>query len=83
MRQVGVVAAAGLHALEHRAPLLARDNARAARLARVIDGTDGLATTHHVQTNLVFFRVTQNLARALQVLKCLFSASFLSFPGQV
>jgi threonine aldolase len=68
MRQVGVVAAAGLYALEQHVPLLALDNARAARLASVIDATDGLATTTAIETNLVFFRVAHNLARELQVL---------------
>lgn len=53
MRQAGVLAAAGLYALEHNAGRLAEDHARAAELARVLRdlGTGEVAQA----TNMVFF----------------------------
>ena len=62
MRQAGVLAAAGIHALEHHLRQLAVDHANARRLAQGIDAIDGLrcravdgsATPH---TNLVYFHV--------------------------
>ena len=56
MRQVGIFAAAGLHALDHHLALLAADHANARQLADRLAGCPGivldLAT---VQTNIVVF----------------------------
>ncbi len=41
MRQVGILAAACLYALDHNLPRLAEDHARARRLAEFVDGLDG------------------------------------------
>lgn len=41
MRQVGILAAAGLYAIEHNLPLVAEDHARARRFAECVDGLDG------------------------------------------
>ncbi len=41
MRQVGILAAAALFALDHNLPMLADDHARARRLAEFVDGLDG------------------------------------------
>jgi threonine aldolase len=41
MRQVGILAAAGLYALEHNLPRVVEDHARARRLAECVDGLDG------------------------------------------
>ena len=62
MRQAGVLAAAGIYALENHVRRLAVDHENARRLAEGIDGIDGLrcravdgsATPH---TNLVYFHV--------------------------
>lgn len=56
MRQAGILAAAGLYALEHNVARLAQDHANAQRLAR------GLSTIEQIsvegaQTNMVFVRV--------------------------
>jgi threonine aldolase len=55
MRQAGILAAAGLHALEHHVERLADDHANARRLA---DGLVrlGLEVTPRPETNIVMFR---------------------------
>jgi threonine aldolase len=61
MRQVGVLAAAGLVALDEMLPRLAEDHATAARLAGLIaeaPGVDLDAST--VETNIVFFSLAED-----------------------
>lgn len=54
MRQVGVLAAAGLHALDQHVDRLAEDHARARRLANAIDrARPGLVDPGAVETNIV------------------------------
>jgi threonine aldolase len=64
MRQAGILAAAGLHALEHNVGRLAEDHANAGRLAR------GLAAagfeTEPAPTNMVFVKVAPERCAALQ-----------------
>jgi threonine aldolase len=64
MRQVGILAAAGLYALEHNVDRLAEDHANAERLAK------GLAAlglkVDPVQTNMVFVAVPKESAAALK-----------------
>ena len=58
MRQVGILAAAGLYALEHHVDRLAEDHANAARLAKGIDELDGLSCEQAGEgawSNLVYF----------------------------
>jgi threonine aldolase len=64
MRQAGVLAAAGLYALEHNVDRLADDHANAERLARGLASL-GL-TVEPVQTNMVFLRVPEDSAAALK-----------------
>jgi len=55
MRQAGVLAAAGLYALEHNVTRLAEDHANAQALATGISGLQGLALDPKlVQTNMLF-----------------------------
>ena len=56
MRQVGILAAAGLYALEHNLPLLADDHARARRLAEFVDGLDGFSVVPP-DTNIVMIDI--------------------------
>ncbi len=66
MRQAGVIAAAGLHALDHNLPALADDHARAESLAREIE-TIGLGTAR-AATNMVwadFGEAAPRVARAM------------------
>ncbi len=59
MRQVGIIAAGALYALENNRSQLREDNANARRLAEGIAQIDGLEVTpSSVETNIVFFRVT-------------------------
>jgi threonine aldolase len=58
MRQVGILAAAGLYALEHNVDRLAEDHANAERLARGLAGL-GLKVDP-VQTNMVFAAVPKD-----------------------
>jgi threonine aldolase len=64
MRQVGILAAAGLHALEHHVARLADDHANAERLAK------GLAQAgfevESPQTNMVFAKVAKDRCAGLQ-----------------
>jgi threonine aldolase len=53
LRQVGVLAAAGLYALEHHVDRLAEDHANAARLAEGLGALPGVSV-HAQNTNMVF-----------------------------
>ena len=66
MRQVGVLAAAGLHALEHHVERLAEDHANARRLAAGLREL-GLDVEGEPETNIVMFRAKEgaDLVRAL------------------
>jgi threonine aldolase len=58
MRQVGILAAAGLIALRDMTARLTQDHARARRLAKALDGIPGLAVdTSALDINMVFSRV--------------------------
>jgi threonine aldolase len=56
LRQAGILAAAGLHALEHHIQRLADDHANARRLASGLEKL-GLAVSPAPETNIVLFRV--------------------------
>ncbi len=68
MRQSGILAAAGLHALDHNLPRLADDHANARTIAERIARIDGivldLAT---VQSNIVIFRLSAGMPDAAAV----------------
>jgi threonine aldolase len=58
MRQVGVLAAAALYALEHNIGRLDEDHAKAAELARALSGAPGvLIAPGSVQTNILIMDV--------------------------
>jgi threonine aldolase len=61
LRQVGVLAAAGLYALEHHVARLEDDHANAAVLHEALAGTPGL-TLEPVQTNMVWAHLSPALA---------------------
>jgi threonine aldolase len=58
MRQVGILAAAGLWALEHNVQRLSEDHANARRLAQGLAAIAGIEIDPGAaETNMVFFRV--------------------------
>ena len=70
MRQVGILAAAGLYALAHHRERLAEDHAKAQRLAEGIAGIPAFAIDPDaVQTNIVLFDVRDG--NAMPVLEAL------------
>lgn len=64
MRQVGLLAAAASHALDHHIDRLADDHALAQRLAQGLHGLNGL-TVRSAQTNIVFVDVADGRGPAL------------------
>ena len=64
MRQVGILAAAGLYALEHHVTRLAEDHAHAERLAKGLSGAGYLVEAP--QTNMVFVKVAKERCAALK-----------------
>jgi threonine aldolase len=58
MRQVGILCAAALYALEHHRARLADDHANARRLAIGLAGVDGVRVdADKVETNIVIFEI--------------------------
>ncbi|RWF78938.1 MAG: low-specificity L-threonine aldolase [Mesorhizobium sp.] len=80
MRQAGIVAAAGLYALDHHVERLAEDHANAKALADGFSGIKGLTVTPP-QSNMVFVELAPELATRLsEALRALgIAASF--WPG--
>lgn len=64
MRQVGVIAAAGLAALDEQLPKLAADHTRARALARGLAGIKGLVPQEKVDTNIVYVALSPSLSTA-------------------
>jgi threonine aldolase len=59
MRQAGIIAAGGIHALRHHVERLAEDHVHARRLAEGLAGLPGVKLDPaEVETNIVFFDVT-------------------------
>jgi threonine aldolase len=65
MRQAGILAAAGLHALDHHVARLADDHARAARLAGALRAVPGAGAVDQ-HTNMVFADVPNARREALR-----------------
>lgn len=69
MRQVGILAAAGLYALEHHISRLAEDHANARHLAQLLHSIPGVVVeVESVETNMVMFHVPQSSKSTEQVL---------------
>ncbi|MEM7406807.1 MAG: low-specificity L-threonine aldolase [Pseudomonadota bacterium] len=67
MRQIGIVAAAAVYALDHHVERLADDHSNAKRLADGLHGLNGLSVdTSMVQTNMVFVDTDPDTASALK-----------------
>jgi threonine aldolase len=67
MRQAGILAAAGIHALTHHVDRLAQDHDNAGMLAQGLAQIKELAVDpSKVQTNMVFFTLESSRFKALQ-----------------
>ena len=67
MRQVGVLAAAGLYALDHHIERLALDHKNALRLADQLNRIDKVEVNQdHVETNMVFIKLPNGSAEPLR-----------------
>ncbi len=64
MRQAGIIAAAGLYALDHHVDRLVEDHANAGVLAQAFAGIEGLKVTPP-QSNVVFVELSPDLATRL------------------
>lgn len=72
MRQVGIIAAGALYALQHNRNRLGEDHANAQLLASAIRDTEGLTLTPDVvDTNIVIFKVDEALGTAAQFVSAL------------
>ena len=81
MRQVGVIAAGALYALENHVERLAEDHRNAQVIAQAVADTPGLALDPpEVETNLVFFRVDPDLGTAKDVAAALKPRGVLVLP---
>ena len=84
MRQAGVLAAAGLVALDTMIDRLAEDHQHARRLAHGLANIDGLnVDPESIQTNIVFFEVEETLGTAADLIAALNRHGVLvSYPGR-
>ncbi|MDH5574225.1 MAG: low-specificity L-threonine aldolase [Nitrospirota bacterium] len=70
MRQVGILAAAGIYALEHHVTRLADDHANAKHLAQLLQAIPGVAVdVSAVETNMVMFQVPKSSQSTEHLLK--------------
>jgi threonine aldolase len=78
MRQSGILAAAGLYALEHNVERLAEDHEAARRLAEGLGSLRGVRIPHEIQTNIVFASFEGQNAQELCMR--LFQLGVLAYP---
>lgn len=79
MRQVGILAAAGLHALDHQVALLREDHRRARATAQTLDSVSWVDHVLPVDTNIVIFEVTEK-GKAAHWCEQLSEKGILSMP---
>lgn len=81
MRQVGILAAAGLYALEHHVDRLKEDHEHAKILANVLSKLPGVAINPlHVETNIVVFDISPSELDLQQVVEALKAKGVLVIP---
>ena len=79
MRQIGILAAAGLIALDDGPAQLAQDHANAKRLAEGLSAIPGISIdTNRVVTNIVIFDITNTGLTAADICEALASQSILA-----
>ncbi|NIS60592.1 MAG: low-specificity L-threonine aldolase [Proteobacteria bacterium] len=81
MRQVGIIAAAGIYALDHHIDRIALDHANAKRLAQGLSQIDGVKIDpHSVETNIVVFDVSEKEVDPHRIAESLGERKILMFP---
>ena len=66
MRQVGVIAAAGIYALDNMIDRLAEDHTNAKKLADGLAGVDGISVDpDNVHSNIVYFNIPPGIGAAI------------------
>ena len=84
MRQAGVLAAAGLHALDHHVARLEQDHKHARLLGEVLEAHPDIAGVDPVETNIVIFTLPRdNSAEVVQAFAQLGIACFAFGPDKV
>ncbi len=81
MRQVGVLAAAALYALDHHVKRLKIDHENAARLAGIVEATEALQLARPVETNMVIFEVHPSLGSPESFMERLAGRGVLTGPS--
>ena len=84
MRQAGVLAAAGLVALDNMVERLADDHSNARRLAQGLANIEGLSVDpDSIKTNIVIFEIAPSVGNANDVINALSEEDVLvTYPGQ-
>ena len=84
MRQAGVLAAAGLVALDNMVERLADDHSNAKRLAEGLANIQGISVDPtSIQTNIVIFEISESAGNANDVINELANEGVLvTYPGQ-
>jgi threonine aldolase len=81
MRQVGILAAAAIYALQHHQERLAEDHANARRLAEALQGLGGIAIDlETVQTNIVIMNIANTEHTAITAIAALKQEGVLVVP---
>jgi len=81
MRQAGIIAAAGIYALEHNITRLAEDHANAKRLSEALAEMKGVAIhPEHVETNIVIVDIAKSRYTVQQAVEALKQDGVLVVP---
>ena len=81
MRQAGILAAAGLYALEHNIKRLADDHTHAKKLATALADLPGVSIDpDHVETNIVIFDISKTRYSPPQAVEALKKEGVLVVP---
>jgi threonine aldolase len=80
MRQVGILAAACLYALDRNVARLAEDHERAARIGRMVEESGRYRLTFPVETNIIIFGPSDDNAGIAKLDEALRKAGILALP---
>ena len=83
MRQVGIIAAAGIYALEHNIDRLKDDHAHAKRLAELLQKISAVSVDpNEVETNIIIFRISEATKSTIELIEeCKKSGVLLNAVG--